>query len=97
MLTNFTERRKSERLAVRSAARILLREAAALDCVVTNVSDGGACVHLRGVDLPDVFALQFPDNGKPRNCRVVWRQGTETGVAFIDKAQVNFGRRIAAP
>jgi hypothetical protein len=28
---------------------------------------------------------------------VVWRQGAEVGVAFTDKAQVNFGRRIATP
>jgi PilZ domain len=97
MLTNFTERRKSERLAVRASAKILLRDSAApLDCVVTNVSDGGARLHLRGADLPDVFSLQFAD-GKRRDCRVVWRQGAEIGVSFIDKPQVSFGRRIASP
>lgn len=98
MLTNFVERRKSDRLAVRTSAKILLRDAAApLDCIVTNVSDGGARIHLRGVDLPDVFPLQFADGGKPRDCRVVWRQGADIGVAFIDKVQVKFGRRVAGP
>ncbi len=98
MLTSFIERRKSERLAVRTSAKILLRDVAApLDCVVTNISDGGARIHLRSADLPDVFSMQFADGGKPRDCRVVWRQGGEIGVAFIDKAQVKFGRRVAAP
>ncbi len=98
MLTGFIERRKSERLSVKTAAKILLRAPAPpLDCLVTNVSDGGARIHLRGGDLPDVFALQFADSGKRRDCRVVWRQGGEIGVAFIDKPQVSFGRRIAGP
>jgi PilZ domain len=95
MLSGFTERRKSERLAVRTPAKVMLPHSdSPLDCVATNVSDGGALIHIRGADLPDVFVLHFSDSGRQRHCRVVWRQGGEIGVAFTDRGQVNFGRRI---
>src|ERR1700704_1605653 len=98
MLTNPFERRKSERLAVRTSAKILVPPPAApLDCIATNVSDGGAKIHVRNAQLPEVFVLHFTETGRRRHCRVVWRQGPEIGVAFPDKTQVNFGRRIAAP
>jgi hypothetical protein len=98
MLSGFIERRKSERLAVRTPAKIMLTQSEApLDCIASNVSDGGAMIYIRGAELPDVFVLQFSDSGRRRHCRVVWRKGAEIGVAFTDRAQVNFGRRIAAP
>jgi hypothetical protein len=96
MLSGFTDRRKSERVAVRTPVKIMLpRSSTPLDCVATNVSDGGAQLHIRGADLPEIFMLHFTDSGKQRHCRVVWRQGAEVGVAFTDRTQVNFGRRIA--
>jgi hypothetical protein len=98
MLSGFIERRKSERVAVRTPAKIMLPHAhAPLDCIASNVSDGGAMIHIRGTELPEVFVLLFNDSGRRRHCRVVWRKGGEIGVAFTDRAQVNFGRRIAAP
>jgi hypothetical protein len=97
MLSGLIDRRKSERLAVRTPAKIMLPQSGAqFDCVATNVSDGGAMLHIRGAELPDVFVLHFNDSGRQRHCRVVWRRGGEIGVAFTDRTQVNFGRRIAA-
>jgi hypothetical protein len=97
MLSGLIDRRKSERVTVRTPAKIMLpHPRAPVDCVATNVSDGGALLHVRGVEPPEVFALHFSDSGRRRQCRVVWRRGGEIGVAFTDRAQVNFGRRIAA-
>ena len=96
MLSGFIERRKSERVVVRTPAKIMLPGSdSPLDCVATNVSDGGAKLHIRSADLPEVFVLHFNESGRQRHCRVVWRQGGEVGVAFTDRAQVHFGRRIA--
>jgi PilZ domain-containing protein len=96
MLSGFIERRKSERLAVRTPVKIMLpRSDAPIDCIASNVSDGGAQIFIRGADLPDVFVVHFNESGRQRHCRVVWRQGAEIGIAFTDRAQVNFGRRIA--
>jgi hypothetical protein len=97
MLTGVLDRRKSERLAIKAAAEIIVPQLAPRGCIVTNVSDGGAKVHIRSADLPDVFVLHFTETGRKRHCRVVWRQGAEVGVAFTDKAQVTFGRRIGSP
>jgi PilZ domain len=97
MLTGVLDRRKSERLAIKAAVEILIPQFAPLGCIATNVSDGGAKIQVRGADVPDVFVLHFTETGRKRHCRVVWRQGAEVGVAFTDKAQVNFGRRIASP
>jgi hypothetical protein len=97
MLINVLDRRKSERLAVRTSAKIMVPHLPApLDCIAMNVSDGGAQIHIRNADLPKVFVLHFTETGRQRHCRVVWRQGAEIGVAFTDKPQVNFGRRVAA-
>jgi len=97
MLTGFPERRKSERVVMRTAAKIVLPQSdASIDCIAINASDGGARLLVRAADLPDVFLLHFTESGKRRHCRVVWRQGAETGVAFTDRNQVNFGRRITA-
>ena len=98
MVTGFGEKRTSERFTVREAAKIMLpHNGTGLDCIATNVSDGGARLHVRTPDLPEVLVLHFVASVKQRHCRVVWRQGAETGVAFTDRTQVNFGRRIAAP
>jgi hypothetical protein len=90
------ERRQSECLAVRTSVKIIHGHFAPLDCIATNVSDGGAQIHIRNVELPDVFTQHFTATGRKRQCRVVWRQGAEMGVAFTDRPQVNFGRRVAS-
>jgi hypothetical protein len=98
MVTSFSEKRTSERLTVREEVKIMLpNNGMGLDCIATNVSDGGARLLVRTPDLPEIFVLHFVASGKRRHCRVVWRQGAETGVAFTDRIQVNFGRRIASP
>jgi hypothetical protein len=96
MLTSVLDRRKSERVATRTPAEIFFSQFAPLACIVTNVSDGGAKIQVRGEDVPDVFVLHFTETGRKRHCRVVWRQGAEIGVSFTDKMRVNFGRRIAS-
>jgi hypothetical protein len=49
------------------------------------------------MEVPEEFALYFGDGttGDRRACRVVWRLGYEIGVAFVDAAQPDFGRRAA--
>jgi PilZ domain len=95
MLTNFSDRRKFDRIPVRTPVTIVFSDAAPLDCVATDVSDGGARLHLRSTELPDVFVLHFAESGKRRHCRVAWRHGPEFGVAFTDLVQAQFGRRVA--
>lgn len=92
------DRRRTERYAARGVAKIHLSGSPFLrDCLVTDVSDGGVRLYVEGMEVPEEFALYFGDGttGDRRACRVVWRLGYEIGVAFVDAAQPDFGRRAA--
>ncbi len=55
-----------------------------LNCVVINLSNGGARIACTE-PLPDEFTLRLtPGKGRPRASRVVWRRGQEIGVQFTD-------------
>ena len=65
----------------------------ARECWISDISDGGARLHSEA-DVPDEFALVLP-GGDRRECRVVWRLGHESGVAFTDSVTPGFGQRAA--
>jgi hypothetical protein len=55
---------------------------AVIDCVVRNLSDGGACLNVESsIGIPDSFDLVL-DHASVRDCRVTWRKATQIGVAF---------------
>jgi hypothetical protein len=57
-----------------------------VECDVVNVSEGGAKIHaLDYLLLPSHFVLFFTlDGSQRRTCRVIWRDGPNTGVSFTD-------------
>ena len=80
------ERRKTPRQIVNRSARILPRaDAAAQDCVIADMSEGGVRLLTEGVELPDEFIL-LAEGIEPagRKCRVVWRLDNEIGAEFAD-------------
>ena len=91
---NVEERRRSERHAMRGSGKILTTAGSfPRDCWITDISDGGARLHSEA-DIPQEFALILPA-GERRECRVVWRLGSEVGVAFTDHFIPGFGKRTA--
>ena len=74
------DRRRSPRRRVLKGVVVHLRKWPSLQCVVRNVSEGGACLEIRD-PLPDSFVLVLDD--VPRTCRVVWRQASRVGVEFL--------------
>jgi hypothetical protein len=57
------------------------------DCVVLDVSEGGASVvSVTGVDLPDSFELQLDARSKMGRAEVAWREGAAVGVR-LDKSK----------
>jgi hypothetical protein len=53
-----------------------------IDCVVRNLSDGGACINVdSSIGIPDSFDLLL-DHASVGNCRVTWRKATQIGVKF---------------
>ena len=55
-----------------------------LDCVIRNLSDGGAKLEVATVrGIPQTFDLLVP-NRRPYPCKVIWRSLKEIGVQFVE-------------
>jgi hypothetical protein len=76
-------RRKRSRWRVLKGAQITFaHRTAAIDCMVRNLSVGGACLKVFSpIGIPDTFELRF-DSDLVRSCRVVGRKATQIGVEF---------------
>jgi hypothetical protein len=84
---NHAELRKKPRRQFHYTARILTgKEAPAIACSISDISDIGARLTLeRDHELPETFMLLLTANGGARRqCRVVWRTGVTIGVEFPD-------------
>lgn len=57
-----------------------------LPCLMDDVSRGGARLVLREMgEVPDMFVLRLDAAGRARRtCRLVWRRGSDLGVAFVE-------------
>lgn len=78
------ERRSNARSRMLKGVKLILGKSSVMDCVVRNVTNSGARLHLPNtIDLPEVFELTFDGGYSFRRCRIVWRSVTEAGVQFI--------------
>jgi PilZ domain-containing protein len=77
------ESRNYPRMRVLKGAKIILGTSSVLDCVVRDLTNGGARVKIpNAVDLPEEFAITFDGGRTCRPCRVAWRTLNETGLEF---------------
>lgn len=54
-----------------------------MDCVVRNISEGGACVEFGdATDLPEEMNLSVARKGRSFLARLIWRQANKVGLAF---------------
>ncbi|WP_158914575.1 PilZ domain-containing protein [Caulobacter sp. S45] len=82
MLNSGRERRSFPRKRSRASARIWSPHGS-LDCVVVDISSGGAGLLLRREDaVPDAFELEL-SSGERIAARVVWRALPHCGVVLI--------------
>lgn len=80
-----SERRQYPRLRVLKSAKIVLGTSTLFDCVVRNLTNGGARLELpSAIDLPDVVAVTFDGGRTCRPCRLAWRRLNATGVRFLE-------------
>jgi PilZ domain len=56
----------------------------ALDCIVHDVSEGGACLEFSAppTQLPDAFEIVIKPSSRKQRCTVAWRKRNRIGVAF---------------
>lgn len=74
------DRRNFPRQRIFKGADAIWHKGAFIDCVVHNISVGGACLQVNE-PIPDVFLLVLDDD--PQACRVVWRKANRVGVRFL--------------
>jgi hypothetical protein len=79
-----SENRRSARLRTYKGGSIMFGVAAAIDCIIRNMSDIGAALEVdRPVGIPDEFTLLIKPEFVKRNCQVAWRSTDRIGVQFL--------------
>ena len=78
------ERRSIGRTTISKSALIFFDAPRSIfNCVVQNITNGGAGIQLPDIRvLPPSFELTFDNFRTIRRCRVIWRQDDLVGVAF---------------
>ncbi len=89
-----SERRQALRRRTLLSGKIDFYNRAIFDCVVRNLSDGGAKIECaQHIALPDVFHLSIAKREERRRARAVWRGGEELGVEFVEEE--DYGNVVA--
>ncbi|HEY6258096.1 MAG TPA: PilZ domain-containing protein [Xanthobacteraceae bacterium] len=90
MLTRYREERKSLRRFTRRSATVAFGAGKpSVDCVIWDMSDGGARLAVAHplADLPHYFTLDVVKDGSvKRHCEVVWTDTRFVGVKFTGPA-----------
>ena len=78
------DRRQSMRDKVFLGAVAEINErASTMDCVVRNISPGGACVEIdQAAKLPEDIGLTVPCKGRSFFAHVIWRHANRVGLAL---------------
>jgi len=78
------ERRSIGRTKIVKDALLFFGEQSGVrSCAVTDITNAGACIHLRGLPvLPLNFELSFDKFRTSRKCLLIWRDRYCAGVAF---------------
>ena len=88
------DRRGTLQLQTCKAARIIFSGGSSvLDCVIRDLSAGGAHLQLPGLAIvPTEFVLEVPLEGAMRAlpCRIAWRRKKDLGVTFKKDLGVTF-------
>jgi hypothetical protein len=67
-----------------------------IECTIVDVSDGGACLDVGALAVPDLFGLAFTARGEVlRVCSLTWRRGERIGARFVTAKELREG--LASP
>jgi hypothetical protein len=76
-------RRKRPRTRTYEDGQIVWAGTAPVECIIRNLSEGGACLEVHVAIPQDKFDLIFRSNQVRLSCAVVWRQPPKMGVRFF--------------
>lgn len=85
------ERRQADRIVTDRPGKLLFGDRE-VDCVVKDLSDGGAGLTVNSADrtdLPRDFAIRLEGETLSRPCHLVWAKGDRLGVAFSAEESVS--------
>jgi hypothetical protein len=68
-------------LVATRGAIIIDQRTPAVDCIVLDLSAGGACIDVTG-QTPIPERVTFVHSGNKKQCRVVWRRGRRLGLQY---------------
>lgn len=78
---------RASREPVFRPGKLYLSKTHHLRCVIRNVSETGAYVHMEGIHpLPPIVVLRFDQTGVVKKCRVAWQNEIEAGLEFVKPA-----------
>jgi hypothetical protein len=76
-------KRSSQRQRILKTGSISFDRAAAIDCLVRNISETGALLEIESpVGIPNEFTLVIAKDNVKRACHVAWRSARRIGVRF---------------
>jgi len=77
------ERRKFARTQVQRRASLLIDGPSLIDCMVLDLTNAGAGIHVQNLSaVPKLLNLTFDSGRSNRSCRVVWQIAERIGVEF---------------
>src|SRR5947199_6512357 len=90
------ERRRSVRAkAVLGGSAAINNSGSTMDCVVRNISEGGACVEFEATaKLPEEMRLTVARKGRAFLARMIWSQAGRVGLAFRTMTSLDFDERL---
>ena len=63
-----------------------------IECLIVDVGDGGACLDVGALAVPEMFGLAFTAGGEVlRVCSLIWRRGELIGARFVTAKELRQG------
>jgi len=90
------DRRQSVRArTVLSGVAAINSSGSTMDCVVRNISEGGACVEFENIArFPEEMSLSIARKGRSFLARMVWGHANKVGLAFRSMTSSDFDERL---
>lgn len=90
------DRRQSARTrAMLGGVAAINTSGSTMDCMVRNLSEGGACVEFDGpARLPEQMSLSITSKGRSYLARMVWGHANRIGLAFRTMTSLDFDERL---
>lgn len=79
-----SNKRATDRRTVYRFARLVLPDRSTVNCIIKDVSPGGAKVVIEGaITMPPKVILKIDQTGESKRAKVAWQRDTEVGLQFV--------------